>query len=57
MRGQKWFPLTDPILVPSLKLAIKIGSAGRTLNRPLQKCVLPAGIRRACVDGPVEIYR
>ena len=36
MRTQKWFRLTDPILVPSLYLATKTGSAGRTLNRPLQ---------------------
>ena len=37
MRTQKWFRLTDPILVPSLYLGTEIGSAGRTLNRPLQK--------------------
>ena len=37
MRAQKWFRLTDPILVPSLYLGTEIGSAGRTLNRPLQK--------------------
>ena len=37
MRAQKWFRLTDPILVPSLYLGTETGSAGRTLNRPLQK--------------------
>ena len=37
MRAQKWFRLTDPILVPSLYLGTAIFSAGRTLNRPLQK--------------------
>jgi len=37
MRAQKWFRLTDPILVPSLYLGTEIGSAGRTLNRHLQK--------------------
>ena len=31
------FRLTDPILAPSLYLGTEIGSAGRTLNRPLQK--------------------
>ena len=36
MRAQKWFRLTDPILVPSLYLGTETGSAGRTLNRPLQ---------------------
>ena len=36
MRAQKWFRLTDPILVPSLYLGTETGSAGRTLNLPLQ---------------------
>ena len=52
------FRLTDPILVPSLYLGTEIGSAGRTLNRPLQKARFypssAAGIRPACVDGPVN---
>ena len=57
MQAQKWFRLTDPILVPSLHLGTEIGSAGRTLNRPLQKARFTfqaAGIRLACVDGPVN---
>ena len=37
MRAQKWFRLTDPILVPSSYLGTETGSAGRTLDRPLQK--------------------
>ena len=37
MRAQKWFRLTDPILVPSLYLGTETGSVGRTLNRPFQK--------------------
>ena len=37
MRAQEWFRLTDPILAPSLYLGTETGSAGRTLNRPLQK--------------------
>ena len=57
MRAQKWFRLTDPILAPSLYLGTEIGSAGRTLNRPLQKARFTfqaGGIRLACVDGPVN---
>ena len=58
MRTQKWFRLTDPILVPSLYLGTEIGFRGADSESPPSKSAFypssAAGIRPACVDGPVN---